>query len=142
MSQVSAGRKNDVSWQVDGADAALAWQSTDPERLWIGHRGQPNQLAEKDPAVMTAAGTATAAFPAGHVEGYPDTFRALFSAVYTDITAGAPPTAATYPTFATGHRVVAVCEAIAESARTGAWAHVASTSRDPPDDHVHEGSTR
>ena len=92
VSQVSAGRKNDVSWEVDGADAALAWQSTDPERLWIGHRGRANELAEKDPAVMTAAGIAAAAFPAGHVEGYPDTFRALFGAVYSDIAAGAPST--------------------------------------------------
>ena len=142
VSQVSAGRKNDVSWEVDGADAALAWQSTDPERLWIGHRGRANELAEKDPTVMTSAGTATAAFPAGHVEGYPDTFRALFSAVYTDIAAGAPSSAPTYPTFATGHRVVAVCEAIAESARTGAWAPVAPTAHDRPDDHAHEGSTR
>src|SRR4051794_33271621 len=142
VSQVSAGRKNDVSWEVDGADAALAWRSTDPERLWIGHRGQANQLAEKDPSVMTAAGIAAAGFPAGHVEGYPDTFRALFQAVYTDIAAGAPSTEATYPTFATGHRVVAVCEAIAASARRGTWAPVAPSAHGRPDDRLHEGSTR
>ena len=122
---MSAGRKNSVHWEIDGATSALSWDSTDPERLWIGHRGRANEVAEKDPSVMKPAGTATALFPAGHVEGYPDTFRALFTAVYADIANGAPSPSPTYPTFATGHQVVAVCEAIAESARTATWAHVA-----------------
>ena len=49
---------------------------------------------------MTAAGTAAAAYPAGHIEGYPDTFRALFAAVYRDVAAGVPSARPSYPTFA------------------------------------------
>ena len=67
---------------------------------------------------MTAAGIAAAGpIPAGHVEGYPDTFRALFADVYRDVAAGAPSPRPTYPTFADGHDAVAVCEAISDSAR-------------------------
>ena len=88
ISQVSAGRKNTIEWEVDGSTAALAWASEDPERLWIGHRDRPNEVVEKDPAVMTPAGAAAAAYPAGHVEGYPDTFRALFADIYRDVAAG------------------------------------------------------
>ena len=124
ISQVSAGRKNTIEWQVDGTTAALAWASEDPERLWAGHRGRPNELIEKDPAIMTAAGAAAAAYPVGHVEGYPDTFRALFADIYRDIAAGAPSPRPTYPTFADGHDAVLVCEAISASARTGTWAKV------------------
>lgn len=127
VSQVSAGRKNCVHWEIDGAESALGWLSEDPERLWIGHRGRPNEIVEKDAATLTPAGTAAALFPGGHVEGYPDTFRALFSDVYADIRRGAPSESPTYPTFAVGHRIVAVCEAIAGSARTGAWVHVERT---------------
>ena len=70
---------------------------------------------------MTPLGAASTAYPAGHVEGYPDTFRALFAAVYRDIEAGAPSGAPDYPTFVDGHDAVVVCEAIAESARAGSW---------------------
>ena len=77
VSQVSAGRKNTVEWEVDGSVAALAWASEDPERLWMGHRGRPNEIIEKDAALMTSAGIDAAGYPAGHVEGYPDTFRGV-----------------------------------------------------------------
>ena len=60
----------------------------------------------------------------GHVEGYPDTFRALFADIYRDIIAGAPSPRPTYPTFADGHDAVLVCEAIGASARTGTWTKV------------------
>jgi predicted dehydrogenase len=127
VSQVSAGRKNTLEWELDGSESALAWRSEDPEHLWIGHRGRPNEVAAKDPAVMTGAGIATAGYPAGHVEGYPDTFRALFAAVYRDVAAGAPSPSPGYPTFADGHDAMAVCDAIADSARTGSWTKVERT---------------
>ena len=127
VSQISAGRKNTIEWELDGSSAALAWASEDPERLWMGHRGRPNELVEKDPSVMTPAGTAAAAYPAGHVEGYPDTFRALFADIYRDIAAGGPSPRPTYPTFADGHDAVLVCEAISASSRTGTWAKVERT---------------
>ena len=108
ISQVSAGRKNTMEWELDGS-TSRRWRGrrTDPEQLWIGHRDRPNEVVEKDPALLTPAGVAAAAYPAGHVEGYPDTFRALFAAVYRDIAAGGPSTRPTYPTFADGHDAVA-----------------------------------
>jgi predicted dehydrogenase len=124
VSQVSAGRKNTIDWEVDGSQHALAWSSERPERLWMGHRGRPNEVLEKDPAVMTPAGIAAAGYPAGHIEGYPDTFRALFAAVYRDVAAGGPSNDPAYPTFADGHDAVAVCDAISDSARNGTWATV------------------
>ena len=124
VSQVSAGRKNTVEWEVDGSVAALAWASEDPERLWMGHRGRPNEIIEKDAALMTAAGIDAAGYPAGHVEGYPDTFRALFAAVYRDVAAGGPSAHPSYPTFADGHDAMLVGDAVASSARSGSWTKV------------------
>lgn len=111
LSQVSPGRKNHLSFEVSGSDASLSWVSENPEQLWIGHRDEPNQLQ------MRSAGQ----YPAGHAQGYPDAFTALFRAVYTAVSGTSHPD---HPTFADGVEQVLVAEAIAESARRGQWVPV------------------
>jgi len=37
VSQLSPGRKNSLVYEVDGSEAAIAWDSEQPEHLWIGH---------------------------------------------------------------------------------------------------------
>ncbi len=123
ISQVSAGRKNFLNWEIDCAESAVAWNTENPENLWIGHRGQPNQIFKRDPGLMHPIAAATAAYPAGHVEGYPDTFRALFADVYQHIATGASG-AAHYPTFADGLRSLQVCDAIGRSSHTRSWVTV------------------
>ena len=54
ISQVSAGRKNHASFEVDGSDGALAWNSERHEELWLGHRDRPNEQLFRDPALMSA----------------------------------------------------------------------------------------
>ena len=129
ISQVSAGRKNRLSWELNGSRRSLAWVSEEPEYLWVGHRGRPNELVPKDPALMSEPGAAVTGYPAGHVEGYPDTFRGLFAAVYADVAAGRPAPDPAYPTFADGHDVALVCQAVTESAGSRTWAPV---RRDAP----------
>ena len=124
ISQVSAGRKNRLTFEVDGSESALGWTSEDPEYLWVGHRGRPNEVIQTDASLMSELGARSTGFPAGHVEGYPDSFKALFATVYADIRAGAPSARAPYPTFADGHDAVLVNEAIGASARTGSWTSV------------------
>jgi predicted dehydrogenase len=125
VSQISAGRKNSLQYEIDGADAAWAWDSEQPDQAWIGHRDRPNEILLRNPALMGTAGVAAAALPAGHVEGFFDTFCAHFRAVYADVVAGEPSSRPGYPTFADGHDEMLVGDAIAESARTGRWAEVA-----------------
>lgn len=124
VSQVAAGHKNRVAMEVDGSDAALAWVSEDPDRLWIGHRGRPNEVMARDPGGLDDFAADLAKFPAGHVEGFPDTFRGLFSRVYADVETGGPASEPRYPTFADGHDAVCVTEAVAESSSTGRWTAV------------------
>jgi predicted dehydrogenase len=124
ISQVSAGRKNSVSIEVDGSDSALSWYSEDPDRLWIGHRGRSNEVLQRDPALADPELRRLIGYPGGHVEGYPDTFRALFAEVYADVARGGPSPGPTYPTFADGHDAVAVTEAVARSAREQRWVTV------------------
>ncbi len=124
ISQLSAGRKNSLEYEIDGSTAAVAWDSEQPDQLWIGHRETPNEILIRNPALMGAAGQAAAALPAGHVEGFADTFRALFRAVYADVGDGGPSDRPTYPTFAEGHDEMLVGDAVAASSRTGQWTAV------------------
>lgn len=120
ISQVSAGRKNFLNWEIDCGNAAVAWNTENPEDLWIGHRGRANEILKRDPGLLHPIAAATAAYPAGHVEGYPDTFRALFSDVYHHIAAGGDGPAR-YPTFADGLRSLRVCDAIGQSSLSRSW---------------------
>jgi predicted dehydrogenase len=124
VSQISAGRKNSLQWEIDGSTAAAAWDSETPEHLWIGHRERANELLLRNPALMGAAGRETAALPGGHVEGFGDTFAALFRAIYADVATGRPNPDPPYATFAAGHDEMLVNDAIAESARIGRWVDV------------------
>ncbi|MCF1710975.1 Gfo/Idh/MocA family oxidoreductase [Tabrizicola sp. J26] len=120
-SQVSPGRKNSLVWDIAGSAASAAWNSETPDHLWIGHRDAPNQILQRDAALMNVAGAAAAALPGGHVEGFADTFRALFRQVYSDVALGARGPDATYAGFEDGHREMLFCDAVLKSARSGRW---------------------
>jgi predicted dehydrogenase len=124
ISQISAGRKNSLQYEIDGSRSSVAWDSEQPDQLWLGHRERPNEILIRNPALMGPAGRAAAALPGGHVEGFGDTFAAHFRAIYADVAAGGPSDQPTYPTFADGHDEMLVNDAIAESARMGRWVEV------------------
>lgn len=125
VSQVNVGRKNSLTWDVAGSKASAAWDSERPDHLFIGHRHEANRILQRDAALMNATGAAAAALPGGHVEGFGDTFAALFAQIYGDVAAGGRSDRATYASFADGHWEVAFCEAVVESARTGRWTEIA-----------------
>jgi predicted dehydrogenase len=124
VSQVSAGRKNSLQWEVDGSQAAAWWDSETPDQLVVGHRNRPNEIVVRSAEVMNETGTRAASLPGGHVEGFGDTFHALFREIYQAILAGRPPQRPLYATFADGHHEMAVGDAIAQSAREGRWVDV------------------
>lgn len=128
-SQISHGRKNALQWDISGSAASAAWHSETPDHLWIGHRDAPNQILQRDASLMNATGAAAAHLPGGHVEGFADTFRALFAQVYADVARGARGPDATYASFEDGHDVMLFCDAVLKSARTGVWADVASAEK-------------
>ncbi len=124
ISQISPGRKNSLVYEIDGSEGAWGWDSEQPDQAWAGHRERPNEILIRNPALMGAAGQAASSLPAGHVEGFFDTFCAHFRAVYADVVAGAPSSRPSYPTFADGHDEMLVGDAIARSAREGRWVQV------------------
>ena len=121
LSQMSAGRKNSMRVQVDGASGSLAFDGERPEELWVGRRSGASELRLRDPGDPFAQATPDA-LPAGHAQGFAETFRDLYREIYAAIAAGGgPAAAATYPTFADGHRQALVAEAIQRSALEQRW---------------------
>lgn len=124
VSQVTAGHKNCIRWEIAGSKKSLAWNSQNPNELWIGHREQANQSLIRDPSLLSDAARSHAQYPGGHNEGFPDTFKQLFRSFYSAIEQGSAPennTLAAYPTFADGHREIVLCEAILKSALEQRW---------------------
>jgi predicted dehydrogenase len=121
VSQVNAGRKNCLRFEIAGSKGALAWNSERPNELWIGHRDRPNELLLRDPALLHSPANRYAATPGGHNEGFVDTFKQMFRAVYEYIEGG-DRESRPFASFVDGHREAALCEAILQSQRTGRWA--------------------
>jgi predicted dehydrogenase len=123
VSQVMAGKKNSIQFEIAGSNSALAWDSEKPETLQIGYRNRANEVLTRDPGLLSPSVRPHANSPGGHVEGFPDTFKQLYRAVYESIATGIPNPV--IPTFADGHRELLICEAILKSHRSGRWELVA-----------------
>jgi predicted dehydrogenase len=123
VSQVAAGRKNCIRVEIYGSRKSAWWCSEEPEVLRFGNRDGANECAVRATPAFGDGAAGFMDYPPGHVEGFPDTFKMNFRAIYSAIAAGGAPA----PLFATvrdGHQEVAVCEAIVASNRQRRWKSV------------------
>jgi len=126
VSQVSTGRKNSLRFEVDGSAGALAWDGERHEELWLGRRDGPNETLLRNAALMHPAAAARTHLPVAHAEGFADTFRELYRAVYADVARGGPSDGPDYPTFRDGHVENVLCDAVELSNRERRWVDVRS----------------
>ena len=127
VSQVSAGRKNCFEFEIDGRKAALAWNQEEPEKLWMGYREKANEIVLSDAGLMQPAARAYQNHPGGHNEGWPDGLKNMMANFYGYVCAGKDVrySKPTFATFADGHRVMKVVDAILMSSERGCWVEVA-----------------
>ena len=123
VSQVSAGRKNRVAFEMDGSKKAVAWESENPNSIWIGRRDGNNEVMMKDPSLVYPEVRSLISFPGGHNEAFPDTSKQLFREFYDFIAAGAKGRPS-FPTFVDGLRELTLCERILQANETSAWVRV------------------
>jgi predicted dehydrogenase len=123
VSQISAGRKNRLWLEVDGAEESLVFDQENPETLWCGRREAATVLA-RDPAALTAPAARLATLPAGHPQGYRDCFDAFVADAYAAVASG------TYsdglPGFDDGARAARITDAVLASAASETWVEVGS----------------
>lgn len=122
VSQVDAGRKNQIFLEISGSKKTVCWNFEAPNELWIGYRDKPNQLLLKDPNLISPEVAEFANYPGGHNEGFPDTSKQLLRKIYEYIKEGhSRGEKPQFPTFVDGHKEVILCEGILKSSQEKQW---------------------
>jgi len=122
VSQVAAGRKNKLYYEICGAEETIAWDGESPNSLWIGKKDVMNQELIKNPALQSEAANFFTSYPGGHAEGFPDSHKQCFKAFYDSVMGNNPPIP--HPSFEDGHREMLLCDAILKSSRESGWVKV------------------
>ena len=131
VSQISAGRKNRLWIELDGAEQALAFDQESPETLWCGSRDEL-KIVRRDPATLSPPAARLAFLPGGHPQGYADCFDAFVADFYEGVRSGSAPEG--MPTFSDGLRAALITDAVLASSREQRWVDVAvseATAVDP-----------
>jgi predicted dehydrogenase len=132
VSQISAGRKNHLTVEIDAEASAFAWDQEEPNTLWIGKRAEPNAVLPRDPSLLSPGAAALAHYPGGHQEGWPDALLNLVLDFYASVRAHDTGEwhDATFASFVDAHRTTQAVEAIVASSGERRWIHV-EDSEDP-----------
>ncbi|WP_349655670.1 Gfo/Idh/MocA family oxidoreductase [Xanthomonas sp. 10-10] len=121
VSQVSAGRRNRLWFEIDGARASVAFDQEDAERLWIGLPDQREEIFVRGPGAGSAEQRRLSTLPAGHAQGYGDCFEAFVADTYRAIEGERPDG---LPTFEDGVRSALIVDRVITSARSRAWTSI------------------
>jgi predicted dehydrogenase len=127
ISQISAGRKNRLWIELDGAEETLAFDQEHPEELWCGRR-EAETIIRRDPATLSPPAARLAFLPGGHPQGYADCFDSFVADFYGGIPGGSAVDG--MPMFSDGLRAALITDAVLTSSREERWVEVA-TSRTP-----------
>jgi predicted dehydrogenase len=120
VSQVSAGRKNRLWFELDGASGSAVFDQENPETAWLGAQDGARVLV-RDPNHGSPEQRRLSRLPAGHAQGYADCFNAFVADTYAAIDGGAPEG---LPTGADGARSARLVEAVLRSAASLTWTNV------------------
>jgi predicted dehydrogenase len=121
VSQVAAGRKNRLWFELDGEAAAVVFDQEAPETLWIGRR-DATEVVPREADRLSPAAARLATLPAGHGQGYHDCFDLFVADAYAAMRTSTVPDG--LPLIADGLRAACIADAVLSSARTHTWTEV------------------
>lgn len=127
ISQVSAGRKNRLSFEISGETESLFFDQESPETLWLGQRTGFQQMA-RDTATLHPSAARYSFLPSGHPQGYQDAFNSFVVDSYQARTGDIPDG---LPTFVDGYRAAVLTEAVLKSHESGKWVDTAYATNAP-----------
>jgi predicted dehydrogenase len=123
ISQVAAGWKCSLALGIYGTEASMRWDLQQPNEILVGRRDEPNQVLQRGTAGFHEDVAHYTDYPGGHPEGFPDSHKMNFRAIYEHIASGRK-TPLLFATAADGHHEVKICEAVLKSAAAGRWTRV------------------
>lgn len=120
ISQVAAGWKCSLAVGIYGTKGSVRWDLAQPNEILLGRRDEPNQILQRATAGFSEDVAGFTDYPGGHPEGFPDSHKMHYRAVYEHIASGRK-TPALFATAEDGHHEVQLCEAILKSSEQGKW---------------------
>ncbi|HBO51236.1 MAG TPA: oxidoreductase [Planctomycetes bacterium] len=128
-SQITHGRENDVSIEIDGTEGAISWRQEEPNKMIVRKNGEPHKIYTRDPNHPNANDSQVNAcrLPSGHPEAFFEAFANVYTAAFDAMIARATGeefemTNTVYPNVhdgAEGMHFIEQC--VASSAQNGAW---------------------
>ncbi len=123
ISQVAAGWKCSLALGIYGTQGSVRWDLQQPNEIQVGYRDQPNQVLQRGTPGFDADVAGFTDYPGGHPEGFPDSHKMHYRAIYQNLATGRPSPVG-FATVEDGHDEVRLCEAILRSARLSRWVPV------------------
>jgi predicted dehydrogenase len=128
-SQISHGRENDVTIEIDGTKGSLSWRQEEPNVMIVRSNGQPHRMYTRDPNApfMNGSGRAACRLPSGHPEAFFEAFANIYVAAFDAIVALAEGKSierrdTVYPNVHDGvEGMLFIQQSVASSQQNGAW---------------------
>ncbi|MEX0793441.1 MAG: Gfo/Idh/MocA family oxidoreductase [Pirellulaceae bacterium] len=128
-SQISHGRENDLSIEIDGTKGALQWRQENPNEMIVRTNGQPHRIYTRDPNAEFQSDLARAScrLPFGHPEGFFEAFANVYRAAFDNMALRAlgkkfETKDTIYPNIHDGlEGMYFIQQAVASSEQDGAW---------------------
>ena len=120
VSQVAAGRKNRLWFELDGSVGSAVFDQENPESFWTG-TAEGGEVFKRASGYGSAEQRRLSYLPAGHAQGYGDCFAAFVADTYAAISGEQPDG---LPTFADGLRSARIVDAVVRSAADSTWTKV------------------
>lgn len=126
VSQVSAGRKCYLNFEIDGTKSSIYWNQETPDYMWMGYRDKDNSIVMRNPNFMTPEARQYTYLAAGHPEGWNDALKNNIYSFYKFIIDGKSLDKDTpdFATFQDGHYLIKLTEAILKSNEIRQWVKV------------------
>lgn len=117
-SQIAVGKENDLSLQIYGETGGIEWRQSDANSLIVRFSDRPYEVRRTGWPGSSQASLAASRIPAGHPEGYLESFAEIYRNFYCDLAGES----AEYPGVAEGVRGMRFIERVVESsAHGGVW---------------------
>jgi predicted dehydrogenase len=123
VSQVSAGRKCYLNFEINGEKASLQWNQENADQMWIGNRDEPNGIILRNPNWMSEKSRQYTYLAAGHPEGWNDAMTNNVKAFYHFMSSGKKLNndRPDFATFEEAHYIMRLVEAILKSHQKQSW---------------------
>ena len=120
---MAAGRKCSLEIGIYGTEGSMRWSLEHPNEIYVGRRDEPNMILQRGTAGFIDDVAHFTDYPGGHPEGFPDSHKMHYRAIYEHIASGRK-TPLLFATAPDGHHEVKICEAVLKSAAVGKWVTV------------------